>query len=88
MLERFLANCLCVISLCTLLWGVSPLFADGSCAVLWCSSGDSTCSGDQDNDGYCLSSPPVTCLGFFNGTCKCTTVTNSNKSFCACRDPQ
>jgi hypothetical protein len=84
MLMRLFANCLCGFSICVILWGVSPVLADGSpCMVLLCNSGDGTCAAVQGDNG-CLSTP--VCYGFFGGECKCKTVTGGASSLCACRN--
>jgi hypothetical protein len=64
MLMRFFANCLCVFSVLILLWGISPVFVDDVCATWGCQSGDSTCSKEQNEEGYCTTFGE--CRSFFN----------------------
>jgi hypothetical protein len=84
MLERFLANCICVVSLSTLLWGVSPLFAGDTCIINGCASGDQTCLNVQDPEGECPTSL-TPCVGLFTSNCQCKTVTINIAKHCRCR---
>jgi hypothetical protein len=72
MLVRIFVDCLCVLSICIILWGISPAFVVADCR---CDSPTYVCSDHEDSLGNCVTS--VTgklCKVPVNPDCICRTL--------------
>jgi hypothetical protein len=82
MVVRLLTDCLCVVSICTLLWGVSPLFADCDCVGPPLTE---ACETYQDTEGKCTSDGANKPCMEGRSECTCRTKQQSLLHSCVCR---
>jgi hypothetical protein len=80
MLVRFFANCVCVISLCVILWGASPIFAGCLCDL----SDKYACDAHEDAEGNCLEEAKGKQCSTKDLTCTCASVTIRQVKGCRC----